>query len=318
MKSWLYFLLLLLFSTGLEAQDDLRQDSTFFSQQAEAYQAWLDKAGFGRYLKVQELTIEENEVWINLAFHQQDINMIVATWNALENAYAEKPGLNLQEQLFYQAVVLMEVDEEAIGIALFDTYDQLKAFTFHREIDFSDGQVRMTGSDPKADIEPIKIFPQGLKGGTLSSVRELQLTLTKEKVYDCILDYAANRFATAGVGDEAPEIKLRENQENLWFDVVNVRKEVLQNTNLCGWLESLGLDCFWAKRELLTFLFTYDTNGSGITITGDISAKVGSSKYRKPRKGEYRDMETEFEEELLAYINEFTREVSRQVGECGK
>jgi len=316
MKSVPFLFLFFLCSTCIAAQDDLRQDSAFFFQQAEVYQTWLDKVGFGQYLKVQELNIEENEVWINLAFHEQDVEGITAIWDVLENTYAGKPGFNLEEQLFYKAAALMELDEETLGIGLFDTYDLLKSYSFYREIDFDNGQVQMKGSGPKARIEPIKIFPQGLKGGTLSSVRKLQLSLTKEKVYTCILDYAKNRFTTAGVDGEVPEIKLRENQKNLWFEVVNVRKEVLQNTNLCGWLESLGLDCFWAKRELLTFLFTYDTNGSGIIITGDISGKVGSTNYFNARKGSYRNMETEFADELLAYLDDFTVEVSRQVRKC--
>jgi hypothetical protein len=333
-KSWPFLFLLLLCGTSLRGQDDLRQDSVFFLQQAEAYQVWLDRAGFGKYLKVHELVVKEEKLLLNLAFHPKDTNLLVARWKGLEIAYKKKLGFNLEEQLYYQAIALLEVDVKALVVNINLTANRRKTTKTYRRIYFSQGRIhtyspiissntrpnsvigprRMRGT-VKA-IKPIKFFPQGAEGGTFTSVRKLQLRLTKEKVYACILEYARNRFAMAGIDGEIPEINVLESHDNLLFQVVNVRKEVLKNTNLCGWLESLGLDCFWAKRELLTFLFTYDANGSGIIITGDISGKVGSTSYASARKGSYKNMETNFADELLAYINDFTVEVSRKVGKC--
>lgn len=321
MSRFLVGLLLFLFAQStVDAQVDLRPDKQFFEQQAEEYGDWLDQQGYGQFIKVQEMGVFKEYVVLNLTFRSSNVETIVGEWTALKQAFEEKSPLLLEEKLFYQAATMFELQDTMLAVGLYDNFDPLKikVSTFSREMLFIDGKVSVSEEDPKASITPIKLFPKGIKSGALSSVLNFQQNVTREAVYTCISTYLSDRFSEAGYQGTAPEIIVREKKENLRVEVVNLRKEVLAQTSLCGWLEAFGFDCRWAKRETLTFLFAYEQTSNGIQLTGDISGKVGSGGFFQEPRGSYRNMEPHFEEELLSYIEKITAEVTNQLDKCNE
>ncbi len=317
MRSILLLLLPVLFvSLPGAAQQDLRTDSVFFQQQVPVYQDWLNRSGFGQILKVQKLLVYEEYVVLNLGFRSNDLREMFASWKGLKEGFEEVSPVSLEEKLFYQAASVLELQDTMLAVGIYDTYNRFEVPTFKREILFIEGAVRVEEDNPKAAIEAIKLFPRDLQSGTLSSVAKFQQKLSREKVYDCIRAHLIDHFSGAGYGAEAPEIEILEERINLRLKVTNLRKEVLGQSNLCSWLEALGLDCRWAKREQLTFLFTYEPTSGGIQLTGDISGKVGSGLYREVPRGSYRNLEPEFNDELQAYIATITAGITKHLASC--
>lgn len=315
-----FSLLLALFAscalTSLRAQDDLRNDAVFFQEQAQTYQRWLDKAGLGQYLRFRELDVREQELDVYLEFPFNDLDLIVNAWGELKENFEANSPLTLEQQLFYKAAALLEVPQSALSVQLYDTYEAHKEPLFLRAIYFDEGRVRVEESNPKAAIRPIRLEPRPVSGGKPVSVAEFQAQLTREKAYRCILDYARERYQQAPPGEKVPQLTVLEDEENLRFEVIDLRKEVLNGANPCDWLATFGFDCNWAKRELLIFTFSYEKTLEGIRLTGDIDGKVGSGFYANVRRGGYLSMEIDFDEELRRYSEAVTVEIRNMLRNC--
>ncbi len=234
------FLLLVLLLLGMnnitEAQRSLRSDSIFFQEQVPVYENWLNRVGFGQFLKVQELLVFDEYIVLNLSFRSTDLEEMVASWQALKEGFESKSSISLEEELFYQAAAMMEVQDTMLAVGVYNTYNRLESPTFYREILFVNEAINISGDNPKAVIKAIKVFPRDLNSGTLSSVVNFQKRLTREKVYECISAFLKERFATSGYGGDSPEVILKENRDHLRLEVINIRKEVLSQTRLCNWL----------------------------------------------------------------------------------
>ncbi|MTB52770.1 hypothetical protein [Lewinella sp. W8] len=313
----LLFTLLLGTSARAQKNQDLRQDSTFFEQQAALYQAWLDDTGIGQYLRYRELDVGEQELAIYLEFKTSDLDLIVNQWTTLKEGFEEQSAISLEQQLFYKAANLMEVRQSALSVQVYDTYDLRKEPLFSRVAYFEDGRVQVEESNPKSPIKPIQLMPRAIGERAAPSTADFQAQLNREKAYECILDYARERYENAGYNGKLPEIRVLEDEENLRFEIIDLRLEVLKGSNvLCPWLEKRGYNCPWAKRELLTFLFTYLPSANGVVISGDIDGKVGSGLYANVERGGYLSMEKDYDETIKSYIDAFTVELKNRLRNC--
>ena len=317
MRTFITLLILTFLCTSVRAQKgNLIPDTLFFQQQAQTYQRWLDHAGMGQYLQFRELDVQEKELAIYLEFKSNDLDIIINSWRAMKGNFEASAAITLEQQLFYKATALMEVRPSALSVQLYDTYDLRKEPLFARAIYFDEGRVKVEESNPKSAIKPITITPKSITTGKQLSVAELKTVFSERKVYDCILAYAHATFVNAGLDGVLPEVQVLEDEENLLFKVVNLRREVLPTNMVIDLCQGLGLRDDCARREVLTFLFTYETTADGIRIKGDIDGKYGSGVYANVPRGSYLSMEIDFDNQLGEYIKKMTYNVKKHLRSC--
>lgn len=317
MRPLLTLLFLTLLCTSARAQNrSLVADTSFFHDQAKTYQRWLDHSGMGQYLRYREMEVKEKDLAVFLEFKSEDLDLVINSWLAMKANFEATSAITLEEQLFYKAAALMEVRPSALSVQLYDTYDLRKEPLFSRAIYFDAGQVKVEESNPKSAIKPIKITPGSINGGKPLSVADFQTVYSEKKVFECILNYARTTFVNAGLDGVLPEVEVLEDEGNLWFKVVNLRREVLEENFMIALCQKMGLRKDCARREVLTFLFTYETTAGGIRIKGDIDGKYGSGVYEDVPRGSYLSMEIDFDNQLKEYIEKMTYNIKKHLRSC--
>jgi len=320
MRLPLTWLFVTFFCTCLSAQkqEDLREDAVFFEKQAKIYQRWLDHAGFGQYVKFRELEIKEKELSIYLEFKATEVDSIVNQWLKLKEVFEVNSALSLEQKLFYKASTLMEVKHSALSVELYNTYDKRKEITFARFIHFVDEQVKVEDLNPRSEIQEINLSPSAISGGKELSVVDIREDYDKRRVFDCIIAYATERFEQKKCTDRNPKVTVPSDQGVLIIEVEDLCREVLKKDNsiICGWLQGLGFDCNWAKREMLTFKISHENTLEGVRITIELDGKIGSGFYENVERGGYVEMEIDRDAELELYAGEFAIAVRKMLATC--
>jgi len=290
-RFYLCLFVLSLFCTSVFAQksQDLRQDEAFFNQQAKTYQKWLDKAGLSQYFHFRELDVQEKWLDLYLEFDATNLDSIINQWNTTKERFEQNSGLTLEQQLFYKATSLVEVRQGLVSVQLYDTYDLRKTPLFSRAIYFEDGKVKVEKSDPADKIDKINLSPSMISGGKEVSVTEFR-----------------------------KQVRILEDQEVLRFEVIDLCKEVLKDENpaICNWLQAVGYNCNWAKRELLTFTVTHEDTIEGIRVTVELDGKIGSGFYANVSRGGYVSMEIDRDKELENYADELAIAIRKMLEKC--
>lgn len=314
----LLFLTFLCTSIHAQKSQDLRQDEAFFNEQAKTYQKWLDKSGLGQYFRFRELDVQEKRLDVYLEFHSNDLDSIINQWNTVKELFERTSILNLEQQLFYKATSLMEVRQGLVSVQLYDTYDLRKTPLFSRAIYFDEGRVQTEESNPKSKIDEIDLDSSMISGGKQISKAEFRKQYNKQFVFACIADFVRERFTKAVCIDRTPEVRILEDQDVLRFEVIDLCKEVLkdENSTICGWLNTVGYDCNWAKRELLTFTIAHENTVEGIRITVELDGKIGSGFYANVSRGGYVSMEVDRDTELENYADELAIEIRKMLEKC--
>jgi hypothetical protein len=292
---------------------DLREDIVFFKKQQKAYQRWLNEAGFGHILKVEDIDVGEQQLSLYLGFTYNDIDSIVRSWEMLKTEFEAVKATTLEQQLFYKAVNLMEIRQSRVDIQIYDTYDLRKEPLFFRGIYFEDGEVKVEESNPRAKIREVIFetsdFPErGAKGS-------FRKDYGAQKVFEIIYQYARKKYGAQNCSDRKAEVvPLERSKKTLRFEVVNLCLEVLKDEGVvCPMMRRLGIDCNWAKRELLTFTITYTETTNGFQLNITLDGKYGSALYENVRRGGYMNMEFDFDEELDRYADQFKEELRMEI-----
>jgi hypothetical protein len=186
--------LMSLASTSHAQIEDLTQDEAFFREQLQTYQRWLDDAGLGQYLQVHDLEVKEDELNLYLALPFRDIDSIIIAYESLKADFEAISPLTLEQQLFYKATTLMEVRQSLVTVQLYDTYDLRNEPLFFRGIYFADGVVKVSSSDPRDKRRSITLNPLPISDGKAPSMEAFRARYSRERVYDCIYEFARQRF----------------------------------------------------------------------------------------------------------------------------
>jgi hypothetical protein len=312
----LFYALVILFLSpqALTAQiGDLREDTVFFNQQQNEYQRWLDSSGLGKILQVEAIDVQEQHLSLYLGFAYNDIDSIVRAWDMLKSTFETERAITLEQQLFYKAVSMMEVRQSRVDVQLYDTYDLRKEPLFFRGIYFEDEEVKVEVSNPKSKIRDIEFeasdFPsRGAKD-------TFQKDYSAKKVFEIIYQYVQQKYGTQNCPDRKAKVVLLErSKKTLRFEVVNLCLEVLKDEGVvCPTLRMLGIECNWAKRELLTFTITYTETTNGFQLNIILDGKYGSALYENVRRGGYMNMEFDFDGELDRYADQFKEELRIEI-----
>ena len=288
--------------------EDLTQDEAFFKERAQLYQRWLDHAGFGTVLKVQEVTVKPARVSLYLAFHATDLDTINAAWTSLKESYERKGFVTLEQELFYKMINLLDVPQTMGDVQIYDTYDLALPVLFFRGIAFKDGSVKVDSSGDRSKIRDIAFRPADFRNMKSLQLQEFQQRFDRGVVYDKIIACARRRFEVKRCEDRNPRVVVLENGEVLRFEVTDLCREVLideANPTLCQLLQGVGYPCNWVKRELLIFTIKHQTTADGFQLKIELDGRYGSGMYSNVRRGGYMNMEIDFDEYLERYANIF-------------
>lgn len=311
----LVILLTFLPGTSLIAQvEDLTKDTPFFQEQKKLYQRWLDHAGLGEVLHVYDIDVKPSELSLYLAFPYEDSDSVTVAWEQLKLAYDSQHALSLEQQLFFKLCNIMEIRHAVADIQLYDTYNLKVEPCFFRGIYYDDDEhkVQVEESGCKSKIEEINLKVPKLKGDNKEAVAEFQELMSKELVFEKVIDFARQKYTTTDCLDRKPEINKYESEDILHFEVLDLCRTVLTDEaqpTLCSILRNLGYDCNWVKREKLEFIIKYERTINGIKVNIELDGKYGSGLYKKVRRGGYINMEIDFDEYLEKYAKKWKEEL---------
>jgi len=292
---------------------NLRQNKEFFKNQLPKYQEWLNATNIGEVLTVKEFETEKELYSLHLGFQKENVERAVAAWKKLKQKFESNHSLTLEQQLFYKMLHVMEVPSEHAKIFIFDTFEKTEIPCFDQHIYFDEGKVQYL-EEPfcRSQVRKITIDEYKLK----DSIKRIRISIenktiaekkTRDEIYTMIFEFA-KQFYTA----KNAKVTSLENQELLRFDVINLRKEVLNEETddglLASSLRKVGVDVNWVKREWLIFTIQLDSAKEGIHLECEIDGKFGSGFYQ-PRLGGYMDMEPDFELYLKRYTNIFLQKI---------
>ena len=305
------------FTVTLAQPGGLIQDAGFFNQQKETYQRWLDHSGLGEVLHVEELKVEEDRLSLYLGFPYSDIDSIVRSWEVLKREFEMESPLSLEQQLFHKMVNLMEVRQSLADVQIYNTYDLRREPLFFRGIYFDEGRVKVEESNPRAKIREVKFAPHKLGEKMKSmSVEEFNKRYSKDAVFDLIYQYARQHFEQKRCEGRYPEVLLLENDEVLRFEAIDLCREVLTdaaNPLLAKFLNTIGLDYNWVKREKLDVTIAYQELDTGFSLHIAIDGKYGSGLYSQVGRGGYYSMEIDFDEYLEVYADLFKERLRNEI-----
>ena len=308
-----WFSLFLIFGFSffsISAQEDLTADSPFFQKQKDLYQRWLEHEGLSWALRVQDLLVEPDTLTLYLGFHSPDADTVFQVWQELKGTFDAQNSLTLEQHLFYKMVQMMEVEEPQAMVLLFNSYDTSKDPDpcFVRGIYFEEGQVQVGAHNCKSEIRDIFVDLPEMNTKSKVVESEFRDASGREEAFDKIYQYALKRFGSRACEGRHGRVYLREKDQVLRFEVKDLCKEVITESNQSLICRLLPIDCR-ERREWLTFTITYLETRRGFKLTCKIDAKVASGNFGQVSRGAYYDMEIDFDEYLKDYADSFKLEL---------
>ncbi len=301
-------------------QYDLTVDSSFFRDQAELYQKWLDKSGLGKVLRVYTIEAKPQELSLYLAFHTEESELCLALWDRLKADFEKRNPITLEQELFYKMVHLMEVRQEMANVQIYDIYDTRRNYYFFVGIYFDADEKKVRTQQKittlKGPSREIVLDSNTFDGQKTTSFEEIRKRYTKSAVFDTIFKYSKERYEKRKCDLRYPEVRILESDEVLRFEVIDLCKEVLEDEEnhwICEVLKRFSHKCNWIKREKLEFTVTYTTTAKGIKIGVKVDGKYGSGYYDKVRRGGYHDMDLDFDDYLENYADRLKLEFKKAI-----
>ena len=308
-----FSLLIMLLYYGQEIQGQgLLDDIDFFESQELVYQQWLEDSGIGSILKVHTLEVEEESISLYLAFQTDDPDLCWSQWEQLKEDFAKLKPIRLEQQLFYKMITILDVQQTAATIQIYDTYDLDKVPCFFQGIYFDQDQkkVLVEQNKCKSAIVNLKVKPTTLNELVPDSITSLPIVLSKQEVYRRTLDWAKQKYTLSTCEDRYPDIVLLENDEVLRFRAEDICLHVLQDQKNPFLCYMINLVCY--KRERLTYTISYRQVETHINIEIEIDGRYGSGFFDKVGRKGYHLMDNDYKEELIDYT-ERIREELREV-----
>lgn len=318
LKPYLPFILLFLLFVpkGGQGQDDLRAKKEYFSSQGEVYQRWLQSSGLGQYLTVYDVRVGENYVAVRLLVPFEQAEAAAGAYHALKDAFEKESVLSLEEQLFYKAHFILDIPREKVHVTIRNNY--IQSTPFLRSISFKDGDVVTKADNPKSKITDVDLVVRPLKGDAEPGVAAYHGGYAKEKVFDCVIQFAKERYEQRECFNKEPTVEDVSRGQRLRFKVRGLCREVIPEDNslVKSLLQTFGLAENWYKRELLYFTITYLPTSDGAQLVIILEGKFGSGLYSSVNEAGYILMESDFNDELQNYTDRFGLELRDFLTNC--
>ena len=320
---WFLYTITMLVTGLLSAQSDLTADYNFFQDQSQLYQKWLDKSGFGEVIRVGEVEVEPHHLTLMLTFYTSVGGECWALWEQLQEDFERENALTLEQQLFYKLLHLMEVEQDQATIEVHNIIGEGRNFCFYSKIFFDAGAGRVEVRERycKAQERNIEVAPNTLDGLKDMSFEEINRIYNRNSVFEAIFSYAKERYEKDKCELRYPQVREKERNQLLRFEVVDLCKEVLRDESnpwICKVLRRFDYQCNWIKREKLEFTITYERTQEGIRIGVKIDGKYGSGYYDQVKRGGYHDMDLDFDDYLVDYADVIANDFKKEVLKIGR
>jgi hypothetical protein len=306
------------FFMGLPAPvfaQNFQEDIPFFVEKSTEYQHWLDKAGLGGALEVQQVKLakEGRELELHLRLRPTHLDSAIGLWHRLQLDYKAANGIALEEKLFQVFVRKMEIPPANGNIQVY-VFNKRGEYIpcFYVPIWEENGVVMSEEVIGECKDKPVQITfkPQPLRQTTKGKTTYVERQLSANDVFDKVMSFIRHRYGKTDCFDRYPTIveELR-TESMLKVSVSDLCRVVLTDETQsmwCGGVQLLGWKCNDVRRERLEFEFYYLSNAR--SISGKLTGKFGSGVYR-PRKSGYMDMEPDFDD----YLEEFNRKFHQEL-----
>lgn len=303
-------------ATRLFAQGDLTRDRAFFEEQAQVYQDWLERQGIGQHLFYKDMYIDPDTLLVYLEFAYEDRDSIISIWDQLKTSYEQNSALTLEQRMFYQLAMLMQVEQEQLELMFAETYLPWKDRNFDRAISFNPatGKVEVSENNPRSHKRTISFPASQLPKAPRNAVLPLEGDSWEDRdrthLFNIILHFADSLLSPQTCAERDPEFKMVEDEEVLRFRALNLCQVVLTDANKSFWGSLFGYNDI--PRELLEFIIAYEPTYQGVKLEIEVIGKYGAGYYKEVDRGAYHDMTTNprFEEIYLKeYADDFAREL---------
>lgn len=313
------FLLLPIF---IMAQPELnfQTDKTTFVEKSIEYDKWLKSSGLGKVLRVETVRVADSVLSLDLGFYTANGDSVTVLWNALKTDFEKQDrGVTLEEELFFKMVYFMEIKPTQGYVQLFNSYDTKNDLyiCFYRGIKYENGKVTVESKGCKTQIQEFMVEAKDFS--TMRSVAKEDFTKrnSKELVFERIKNYLQTRFTKEQCAYRKPKIEWHDTNDDLWFTVTDLCKEVLTDETNPWWCSVLEPACQscknCTKREMLDMRIRYSETPKGYRIHLTIDAKFGSGWYNEVKRGAYKNMELDYKTYVERYASRFKNDLFNEL-----
>jgi len=318
------FLFCILFLSSATAQRNtvLSADQPFFEQQGRDYQRWLNQSGLGQVLHVERVRVADTELSLDLGFHTTNADTVNAQWKELKATFArhDSSGHTLEEALFYKMLYFMEIKPEQGYVQLFNSFDTQKDLypCFFRGIRFERGQVLTDEQGCRTQFPEFDLKPADVQASRTVSVAVFRKKFSKSAVFKKLETFVDQRFTPKKCDNRNPTVEWLDRQDELWFNVNDLCKEVLWDETNPWWCRALygaGFESYrnCIKRERLEIHIRYTETTEGFNIRCSLDAKFGSGFWDEVGRGAYKNMETDYKTFVEQYALKFKNELRQAI-----
>jgi hypothetical protein len=319
MKNTLIFLLLLPIILSAQPATNLLTDKEVFEEKKIEYSKWLKSTGLGKALRVQTVHFVKPEILsLDLVFYTENTDSVIAIWQHLKQDFAKLDrGITLEQELFYKMVYFMDIKPEQGFVQVYDTYNPNKTVCFRRSMAFLQNTFIVDSAGCKTQIQEFVVEAKDLSNLRAVPKGDFAKRFTKQAVLSKIQTYIQNRFTKQVCDFRKPAVEWIETNEELWFTVKDLCKEVLTDETNPFWCSVLTPLCETCKnctkRELLDMHIKYSETATGFRIHVIIDAKFGSGWYNEVKRGAYKNMELDYKRYVEQYAVRFKNDLFNEL-----
>ena len=305
-------LLLASLAPGKAFSQDLTADEGFFKGQKQVYQDWLNLSGLGEVLKVYEVTVKPDAVFLYLDIpatfqnREQKTDYVLSAWNELRARFRENNSISLESQLFLKMLHIMELEPQQAAVLLFDTYDPYETPLYYA-VFYKQEQITVDSTVFRSTSHSVQVYVPPVAESAQSELAVGKAPAGQYAgLFRKISEFFNRRFDPAKV--QITE-KLADYEKGVYvISLKPLYKEVLkdqQNLLVCQWLNRLGFDCNTLKKEWLTFTFNVIPTDFGYKLDCLLEGKCSESSSAWSGRGSFRDIDND----------EYSREVLQDYGD---
>lgn len=320
MKNILMIFLLLSFKLLAQTENNFQNDKSFFTEKSIEYDKWLKSSDLGKVLRVETVRVGDSLISLDLGFYTTNSDSVTVLWNALKADFEKQDrGVTLEEELFYKMVYFMEIRPAQGYVQLFNSFDTRKDFyvCFRRSLKYESNKIVIDSSGCKSQIQEFTVDPKDFSNLRKISKADFAKRTSKDSVFNKIENYLQTRFTRKQCDFRNPKIEWTDTNEELWFTVKDLCKEVLTDETNAWWCSVLTPLCTscknCTKRELLEMHIKYSETPSGFRIHLIIDAKFGSGWYNEVKRGAYKNMELDYKIFVEKYAVRFKNDLFNEL-----
>lgn len=319
-KQILLLLIILPIFIVAQPESNLQNDKATFVEKSIEYDKWLKSTGLGKVLRVETVRVTDDALSLDLGFYTTNADSVVVLWNALKRDFERQDrGVTLEEELFYKMVYFMEIKPTQGYVQLFNSFDTKNDLyvCFRRSMKYENNKVFVDSGGCKTVIKDFEVSAKDLSNLKGVSKGDFAKRSSKYAVLNKIQNYVQTRFTRQQCEYRYPQIEWMNTNDELWFTVKDLCKEVLIDETNPWWCSVLTPMCESCKncikREYVEMHVNYAETPTGYRVYLKIDAKFGSGWYNEVKRGAYKNMELDYKSYVERYAERFKNDLFNEL-----